>query len=198
MIKTILVDYAGVLTTTQDNSIFSKKYSDYYGLSAKKLMDIFYENWPQAATGKIKAETFWSQIADKLNTDVSLLRSQVLASYPLNQQLISFLEKKAKKYKLVMTSNQIEDWIDWVFDQEPKLKKIFHLTSNSYQLGIRKPNLKFFQAALRLAESSAEETLFIDDNLSNVQAAEKLGIVSVRYKDFLSFKQKFNQCLKIC
>lgn len=196
MIKTILLDYAGVLTPSKDNTLFSQKYSLYYGLSAKQLMDIFYENWAKTATGKIKAKIFWEKIAQKLAVDANLLKKQVLSTYPLDQQLITFLEKKTARFNLVMASNQIEDWIDAVLNQEEKLKNLFQQTANSYQLGFRKPDSRFFEGALKLTGSKREETLFIDDNLQNVEAASQLGIKSIKYDNFASFKKDFNLILE--
>lgn len=195
MIKAILVDYAGVLTPTQDNSAFSQKYSPYYGLPAKELMDIFYENWAEAATGKIEAKNFWERIAEKLKVDPDLLKKQVIDTYPLDQQLITFLQQKTAKYNFVMASNQIEDWIYTVLANS-NLKNLFQQTANSYQCGFRKPDIRFFQAALKLAQSKAEETLFIDDRLQNVEAASQLGIQSIKYKNFPTFKKEFNLLLK--
>jgi FMN phosphatase YigB (HAD superfamily) len=197
MIKTILVDYAGVLTPTPNNWIFSQKYSSYYELPAKKLMDIFYENWAEAATGKIKAIIFWEKIAKQLEVSPDLLKKQVLSTYPLNQQLITFLNSKNKtaKYNFVMASNQIEDWINLVLD-EPNLKNLFQQTVNSYQLACIKPNPIFFQKALKITKSRPQEVIFIDDNLQNVEAANKLEIKGIKYENFLTFKKTFNRLLK--
>jgi len=195
MIKTILMDYAGVLTPTQDNAIFSQKYSHHYGLPAKKIMDIFYENWAKAATGKIKAKIFWEKAAQKLEVNADLLKKQVLSTYPLDQQLIAFLEKETAKYNFVMASNQIEDWINTVLTNS-NLKNLFQQTTNSYQLGFRKPDQKFFQGALKLIKSKAEEVIFIDDNLQNVESASKLGILSIKYENFSVFKKDFNLLLE--
>ncbi len=195
MIKTILVDYAGVLTPTPDNTIFSQQYSPYYRLPAKRLMDIFYENWAEAATGQITARSFWEKIAQKLEVEPDLLKKQVLSTYPLDHQLIAFLQKKTAQYNFVMASNQIEDWVSTVVANSD-LKNIFQQTANSYQLGFRKPDKKFFQAALKLIQSKAEEVIFIDDNWRNVEAARKLGIQSISYHNFVTFKKKFNILLE--
>ena len=196
VIKTILVDYAGVLTETRDNSLFSEKYSDFYGLKPKELMDVFYENWGKAAVASISSTEFWSIIAQRLKVDIVTLKQQVLSTYPLNQQLINFLEQRRQKFNLVMVSNQIEDWIVTVFKQNQNLKEMFNLTANSYEVGVRKPNRKIFTYTLNLAQSSPRETLFIDDSSVNIQAANKLGIKTIQYTNFLTFQQQFNRLLE--
>lgn len=46
---------------------------------------------------------------------------------------------------------------------------------------MRKPNPAFYQLLLDRYHAKAEEALFIDDNLRNVLAAEKLGITSIHF-----------------
>ena len=46
----------------------------------------------------------------------------------------------------------------------------------------RKPFPEFYQRLLDRYNLDAKETLFIDDNLRNVKAAEQLGIPSIHYK----------------
>jgi 2-haloacid dehalogenase len=47
---------------------------------------------------------------------------------------------------------------------------------------MRKPNPLFYQLILERYQLQADEVLFIDDNLRNVQAARKLGIESVHFE----------------
>jgi 2-haloacid dehalogenase len=46
---------------------------------------------------------------------------------------------------------------------------------------MRKPNPAFYQLLLDRYNVKAEEALFIDDNLRNILAAEKLGINSIHF-----------------
>jgi len=47
----------------------------------------------------------------------------------------------------------------------------------SYEMGLRKPHRDIFVQTLDDAGIKAEETLFVDDNVMNVRAAEQLGII---------------------
>jgi len=66
MIKTVLFDYAGVITPTKNNFIFATNNSKRFGLTPKELMQMTYENWGDTALGKQKDSDFWNQIANKL------------------------------------------------------------------------------------------------------------------------------------
>ena len=59
---------------------------------------------------------------------------------------------------------------------------------------MRKPNPKFYQVLLDRYNLQPHDVLFIDDNLRNVQAAEALGIKSIR---FLSPKQLKEELIRL-
>lgn len=61
---------------------------------------------------------------------------------------------------------------------------------------MRKPNPAFYQLLLDRYNVKAEEALFIDDNLRNVLAAEKLGIKSIHFSSAEQLKAELEK-LKI-
>lgn len=64
----------------------------------------------------------------------------------------------------------------------------------SYKVKMTKPDPKIYELLLSTYGLKAEESIFIDDTLRNVEAAEKLGIHGVR---FLSQKDAAAEVLKI-
>ena len=195
MIKTLLFDYAGVITPTRNNYVFVEKYHKKYKLKPRELMKITYENWEQTADGKLESKLFWNNIAHKLQTTPPTIRRQILSTYPIDKRLIQLLTKLKEKYTLVLVSNQIRDWLEEVIEQN-NLREIFDYTVNSYQVGFRKPNSKIFKHALSITGSKPEEAIFIDDAQINITAANKLGINTILFTDYRNFKQELNFLLK--
>lgn len=62
---------------------------------------------------------------------------------------------------------------------ENDLDQYFHRAYYSHQMGLRKPDTGIYQRVLDENGLRADETLFLDDNLSNVEAANRLGIQTV-------------------
>jgi putative hydrolase of the HAD superfamily len=60
------------------------------------------------------------------------------------------------------------------------LHELFEKDYYSHILGMRKPDLEIFKFVLKDANLVASETLFLDDNLLNIQAARMLGIPSIQ------------------
>ena len=50
--------------------------------------------------------------------------------------------------------------------------------ANSSELGVTKPSTAYFEAALHRAGVQASEALFVDDSLTNVQAAIEVGMLA--------------------
>ena len=55
---------------------------------------------------------------------------------------------------------------------------------------MRKPFPEFYQLLLDRYELEAAEALFIDDNLRNIKAAEKLGIPSIHFKSATELREE--------
>jgi glucose-1-phosphatase len=112
-----------------------------------------------------------------------------------NAMLIGFkparfemLERLAKKYTLYVLSNTNQTHIDWVHED---LKKNHHISEYeqrfftkvyySHEIHLRKPDVEIYEYVLQNANLNAAETLFIDDNYDNVQAAQSIGIQVIHH-----------------
>lgn len=62
------------------------------------------------------------------------------------------------------------------------LSDMFYALANSSELGVAKPEPEFFEAALRLVGVAAQNALFVDDTMENVNSAAALGIRSHRFQ----------------
>lgn len=195
MITTLLVDYAGVLTPTRNNFPFVEKFYKDYNLSPQELMKITYTNWEKTSIGKLDSKLFWENMAKLLKTDAKVLRSRIMNTYSLDENVISLLKKLKKQYNLVMVSNQINDWLEEVIEIN-NLRDIFDYTANSYELGVKKPDPAIFKYALNLAGSKPSEAVFIDDALKNIIAAQELGLKTIHFSDFENFEKELNDVLK--
>ncbi len=61
--------------------------------------------------------------------------------------------------------------------------------------GIRKPHPDFFQILFDRYQVKPEDAVFIDDNLRNVEAAQKLGIQSIRFTSVEELEKELKKLL---
>lgn len=59
------------------------------------------------------------------------------------------------------------------------LEEVFDKTYYSYDMGLRKPSDDIYKQVLEKSEILASETLFLDDNLANIEAAKQLGFSTI-------------------
>jgi putative hydrolase of the HAD superfamily len=84
--------------------------------------------------------------------------------------------------RVFLASNQDRHrgaYINELFAREPWLTG----SLMSYDLGFAKPDPAFFTAALARAGARADECLFVDDKLDNVEAARGVGLTAIHYRD---------------
>ena len=60
----------------------------------------------------------------------------------------------------------------------PSLEPFFETWYISYEVGLRKPDLRNFEYVLQDAGLTPERNLFIDDSIQHIQAASELGILT--------------------
>ncbi len=91
-------------------------------------------------------------------------------------QRIKLLKLLRKKYRIFLLSNTNEIHYHYFTKQAYWDKNLFEKVYFSQIMKMRKPELRIFNYVLNDSNLKADETLFIDDNPDNVQAAQQIGI----------------------
>ena len=138
-------------------------------------------------TGKMNTETFIWNIQHLCSDpkpqgyDVVLAWNAMLLGW--DDKKFEFLDQLRKKYKVFLLSNTNTLHLEWV-GRDLKSKhgitdfetRFFDKTYYSYEIGLHKPDPAIYQYVLSDAGIKAEESVFIDDSMVNIQAAAALGI----------------------
>ena len=97
---------------------------------------------------------------------------------PKITQLIKQL--KHEKYRLFILSNMFPTTHAYL-TKHTKLFSHFEGIHCGFQTGIKKPDSKSFTHLLSTFDLHPQQSIFIDDLVENVQAARKLGILSIHF-----------------
>ncbi|MBX2963497.1 MAG: HAD family phosphatase [Cyclobacteriaceae bacterium] len=96
---------------------------------------------------------------------------------------LELLEQLGNKFSVGVLSNTNNIHLSFVNQQllpsvssAASLNDYFHIHYYSHLVGKRKPELEIFEQVLSENGFYPEETLFLDDNKENIEAAEALGI----------------------
>lgn len=196
MIKNIIFDLGNVLV----NVHFDKFKEEIIKAGANKhAFNELFELKDQIESGSISKAEFWRIIKNRLGLKISHkkfteLFSDIFTDIPQMKRFVSKLAEE-KKYRLIILSNT-NPYHYKNLKEKSGYFKMFSKFALSYKLKILKPSPLIYETVLKRYKIKADETLFIDDIEENCKAAESLGIKTVCYKDYKSFKNKFDKLMK--
>ncbi len=186
-IRNIIFDLGDVILNIDIPKTVSA-FAELSGHSDRHLHRVFAENelFRKFETGNLSEEGFRNlvreilEMPDLADTDIDNAWNALLLDIPPAR--IELLKKLADRYRLFLLSNTSSIHIK-------KVNQILHAASGiedlqrlfgklyfSYEMGIMKPDPQIYLDVLQDAGIEAGETLFLDDNQANVEAAGKLGI----------------------
>lgn len=150
-------DYISMQKSIPDKDSEYKHFLEYYKIFAQNLLEL-----------------------NLTNKQIEMIAKDLVYNaekYSFYDDALHILPKLSEKYRLGIISDAWPSLIDVYADK--KLDKYFECFVISSYLGITKPDLKMYQTSLDELKVAPQKTIFIDDNLDNVQGAMKLGINGV-------------------
>ena len=109
--------------------------------------------------------------------------------YEFNQELLAYYKSLKPNYSLnIFTMSHIQD--------DPNSKEvigdIFDQIFSAEDLGVSKTNPSSYGLIAEKLGKDPSEILFIDDQSSNVEAAQKAGMSAIQYKSVDELREKLN------
>lgn len=157
-------DFASFFNQFHSNDLFIK-------LETETNVEFFYNGF-RAATGLTLS-----------NEQIRVAWNALLLNFRKNS--IAILPELKKKYRLYLLSNTNEIHLQEFQQrfketfQQASFDDLFDAAYYSHRIGHRKPNASAWQFVLEKHGLIAAETLFIDDSINNIEAAQKLGIQTI-------------------
>jgi len=185
-LRAVVFDYGMVLTGPQDPEAHAALMR-ITGLPLARFERLYWTDRPAYDEGKLTGIAFWQ----KFLRDLSLPANQNMVE-ELNQwdarmwttqdpvMLDWQLALKQRGLLTAILSNMGDNVLDNMkrtFDWLPR----FDVLVWSYQLHMVKPNPAIYRYLLKELGTRPEETLFIDDRLVNVEAAQALGMPTLEF-----------------
>lgn len=135
----------------------------------------------QAAVGNLSKADFVREAANLLNKPADEVERQFFQGTDRNQELVDFVQRARKKYKVALLSNIGGDMLDGFFTPEER-ERLFDVVILSGDVKMAKPDPAIFQLTLDKLGAKAMETIFIDDSVNHIKGAEKIGIRSIQFQ----------------
>lgn len=189
-IKNLIFDLGGVILDLSVDATL-QSFSDLSGLPKDKVESIFHSNagFLHYEKGMMSDSEFRDFVRDILpigSDDAALdtCWNAMLRGIPVKKlELLQALKSKFRVFLLSNTNNIHLEYINGKMlpgiTGDTSLDPFFHRAYYSHVMKKRKPDADIFEQVLEENGLVAGETLFLDDNVHNIQGAEGLGIKTV-------------------
>ncbi|HLD05075.1 MAG TPA: HAD family phosphatase [Candidatus Nanoarchaeia archaeon] len=188
MIKAIIFDFGGVLSTLAELEPILKEIAKKAGKDPEPLMKILYEILEKVEINQIPSQILWENLAKYLELDSQYLRTKIIDSGKIRTEVIELVKNLKKHYKTGLLSNQIEDWLEEII-RKYELDKIFDAIVTSYGSKKAKPDPAIYEEVAKKLGVKVSECIFIDDWEKYVLSAEKLGMKTILFKNIEQLKK---------
>ena len=192
MIKALIFDLGGVVLN-RGLWLFRDYLTKTYGVTDEDTISIFIKRYYKPYfSGKINEEEFWRCSLKDLGikADWAGLKQKLLDFYEPNEGMFDLLSSlKGKGYKTVLLSDQTKEWWPYL-NKKYNIEPHFDYCIISAKVGVHKPDERIYRIALEKSQTSAENSVFIDDLEKNLVPARKLGVKTILYKDTEQLKKE--------
>ena len=193
-IDTIIFDFGGVLIDWNPRYMYRDEFEESAAME-QFLREVCTDDWnlqqdkgrPLAEGTRILQERF-PEHAVKIGLYYGQWEKMVKGDIPQN---VALLQKLKEKYKLYGLTNWSAETFPIVF----KRYSFFSLFDGIVMSGeekLIKPDKKIFELMLERYHLKAENALFIDDNINNIQAAKELGFSTIHVQEKTDLKTELS------
>ena len=182
MIKTIIFDIGGVITETDFGAVYAN-FGSRIGLNKEIVENYHKENFSDMLLGVLSIEDFWRDMrnlggnANLPYEDIWL--EEIINNRKINTELLAMIQELRKTYTVGVLSNLTPSRL--IADKKIGLYSNFDYAVLSCVEHLKKPDPAFYNLALERGSATPEETVFIDDQKRQIEAAEALGIKTILY-----------------
>jgi epoxide hydrolase-like predicted phosphatase len=198
MLKAAIFDWGGVLMRTVDAS-GRRKWERKLGLPQYTVDRVVHgsRSWKQAQSGEITDAEYWADVAQQLGLDDESLRSfrrEYFAGDRLDDEMMSFIRDLRPRIKTALLSNASPHLINLL--EQLAVTDAFDEIVISGVVGVQKPDPAIYRIVLDRLDLTPEETVFVDDFVQNIQAAEQLGMHTLHFRRDMDWQSELSQRLQ--
>lgn len=192
-ISSIIFDWGGIFSHSGDPLSHPeviqrlKKDRNSISLGLVKAVESF-------SRGQMTSREYWRIYAKVLNIPEYSPRKlkNLYLEYNPRHNMLDILKSLSLKYPITLLSNLNIDMKTAIIKGLDINKYFKHMIFSS-DVGLLKPELAIYHLALNALGLPASETLFVDDELKNIESASKLGIQTILFKSEQQFRKELDE-----
>jgi putative hydrolase of the HAD superfamily len=187
-IKTIIFDFGNVLYHPPSWAWF-KRISKVLGLKENPHLEALITD-PDGSdylrdvfAGKISENEMWAEAVRTLGmkpAHLDLLHKRFSTKQRLNKRMVRLLQKLHLEYQTAILSNAGDQTRALIVDSLGLDQWVEEIIISAEE-GMVKPDPEIYELTLNRLSAKAENCLFVDDQLQNVEAAKALGMQAIQF-----------------
>lgn len=196
----LIWDMGGVLIRNMDPSVRGRL-AEPYGLTSRELENLFFGNEiaAKAAVGLAREADSWNFVQKKLN-----IRSEDMPGFiktfwscdKFDEDLYRFTLALKPRVKVGLLSNAMDEARGSLLERFPHIYEMFDVVIFSAEVKMAKPDPRIYRRELSELGVGAEDAVFVDDFIENVEAARALGIHGIHFQNSQQAKSEILAFLK--
>ncbi len=185
-IHAIIWDVGGVLERTEDIHP-RQKLAEKLGVSVPYLEEIVFGNDDnfRVQLGEIEMAEHQGNVAKKLGlseNEMEGIFSEFFSGDVLDQELVDSIRGLKQNYCSAIISNYAKILRNKITNLW-KIEDAFHYLICSAEVGLMKPRPEIYHLALEKIGFAANEAVFIDDFVENIEGAKNIGMHGILFKN---------------
>lgn len=184
-IKNIIFDFGGVLVDWNPRHLYKDRFKDTDEMESF-LKNICTEEWNieqdrgrSLSEGTIELQNKFPEHSASIQLFYDQWEVMLKSEIP---ETVALLYKLKKNYPLYGLTNWSAETIDIAYKRFPFFKEFDGIVVSGVEKLI-KPDKRIYQLLLDRYDIKAEESIFIDDNIHNVEAAREIGFYAIHFKN---------------
>ena len=183
MIRALVLDYGGVLSTPQDDRERAAMAS-VLGCTIDELHHAYWAHRGDYDRGGLGAAGYWDAVAQTVGGRIEdgqldgLVRSDIRSWSRLQPRVVDWVRAAAARVPLALLSNMPREVRDGLRPTIEQAAPFAH-TVFSCDVGVVKPDAAIYAHTASLLDVPAHHILFVDDRIENVEGARGSGMAAV-------------------
>lgn len=194
-IKAIAFDWGGIFTEGTFDSSAVRNLARAFGVKEDEIAKTYFPLMEVFEAGAFDMATFHRRFLEHsgLTLPYETFRATFLGSVRERAAMFEVLSSIPAGYTVGMLSNNVPILCDTVRD-DPRYRRIEHFVFSN-EIRVRKPDPAAFAALSGALGVPPEATVFVDDNVGNIETCRTLGYQGILLDSFASFAAQWNAVL---
>jgi epoxide hydrolase-like predicted phosphatase len=194
-IRAVLLDYSGVFTTPPFTAFPALEVAK--GLPAGALLELLWGNygdpagthaWHKLERGEVTFAEYWEDMNGRAKVtfgddfDVNEMAAAMRENFAVHHVMVTRVRELKPSYRTALLTNNVKEFGEGWRSTIP-VDELFDVVIDSSHVGNRKPEPAYFAHALDAVAVEADEAVFLDDMLCNVEGARDVGLTAIHVTD---------------